>query len=309
MVSLAAGLGAAGLLVNPYGLDYFRALRATSSETFAGIREWQPVWAAPAVQTEVVVGTAGLVVLAAAAWVANPGRRWAHLAWLVLLAAGYLSARRFAWMLNLTSLAVLAANAPVLDLRQWGKPNTHRRGKTAPAGEWRRVGWFGVGTVLVFAVIAAADGIASPPPGVEPVPAGVCDFVRDRDIPGRVFNDYENSGYLHWRFAGRPPLFIDLLNAYPDRVYRDYTEVVAGGPRGEALLDERGVGYVVLTTLRPGPSLKPLADLLDRSPKWVKVYADPEGHVWVRRTTEYEYLWRPVVDGARERGLPESGGR
>jgi hypothetical protein len=136
----------------------------------------------------------------------------------------------------------------------------------------------------------------------------VCDFVRDQDIPGRPFNDYENSGYLHWRFAGRPQLFIDLLNAYPDPVFRDYLQVVAARPDGEAKLDELGVGYVVLTTLRPGPSLKPLADLLDRSPNWVKVYADSGGHVWVRRTAEYEYLWRPVVE-ARGPVPPNGGGR
>jgi hypothetical protein len=307
--ALAAVLGVAALFVNPYGAGYLQSLAATSSETFKGIREWRPVWEQPRERFEIVVGTAALASLALAAWIVNPARRWSHLAWLMLLVAAYLSARRFAWMLNITSLAVLAANAVVLDLSWWRQRwqvRSRRPGKGTPpgtTGEFLRAGRIATGVVLAFAAFAATDTIGSPPPGVEPQPRRVCNFILARNIPGRMFNDYENSSYLQWRLAGQPPLFIDLLNAYPDEVYLNYREIIAATPRGQALLDEYRIGYAVLTNFRPGPSLRPLADYLTQSAGWVQIYGDMEAQVWVRRTAEYEDLWRPVEESRARGGM------
>jgi hypothetical protein len=306
ILTLTSGLGAAALLVNPYGIGIFEALQGTSSETFKEIREWRPVWEPPTVRSEIVLGTASLTLLAFLAWVVNPGRRWAHLSWLVLLAICYLSARRFTWMLNLTSLAVIAANVGALSTmwRKHEQPGRPNRAKTESAkespNELRDAGQGIVLIVLVFAIIAAMEGLALPPPGVEPRPESVSQFIRDMRIPGRLFNDYENSSYFQWQFAGNPSLFIDLLNAYPDSVFRDYNRILDASPKGVSLLDDYGVGYVVLTNFRPGRSLKPLADYLSQSPGWVQIYGDLTAQVWVRRTPEYEYLWRPVLNARRQ---------
>src|SRR6185312_10574405 len=103
---------------------------------------------------------------------------------------------------------------------------------------------------------------------------GIVQFLTDHPIEGRVFNDYENSSYLQWRLAGRPPLYIDLLNAYPDGLMREYQEIAYRPERAQHLLAERGVGVVVLTTNRGGsPSLAGLAARLDRDDGWARVYA------------------------------------
>src|SRR5262249_7652959 len=122
---------------------------------------------------------------------------------------------------------------------------------------------------------------------------GVVRFLREHQLPGRVFNDYENSSYLQWRLAGQPPLYIDLSNAYPDDLMRDYQDVARVKQRGRALLDEQHIGIVVLTTNRPGFSLAPLANYLDADARWVRVYVGGDGVIWVRRTPEYKFVWGP----------------
>jgi hypothetical protein len=293
LLAVAGALSAAGLLLNPYGVRYWEAYRGTTGVVFTGIREWMPIWQTPTERPEVVIAAAALTLLAVVSWLANPDRRWAHLAWLVLLGACYLRARRFVWLLNLTSLAVLAANVAVLDLQRWRRG---RRGKPTaePTGTLSWLGRAVVGVVLLVAVVMAVNDIPTPREEIRFAPAGVADFILERRIPGRIFNDYENSSYFQWRFGGRPPLFIDLLNVYSEEVQRDYDAILEVNPRGVAALDERQIGCVILTTIRPHgvTSLKPLADFLDRSSNWIKVHGDGEGSVWVRRTREYEYLWR-----------------
>src|SRR5262249_53165670 len=117
-------------------------------------------------------------------------------------------------------------------------------------------------------------------------------FLEEHPLSGHLFNDYENSAYLQWCFAGEPPLFLDLLNVYPDQLFLDYFDMLQANARGRALLEEYRVGYVFLTVNRPGPSLVHLADFLDQDPGWVRVYEGFDGAIWVRRTPEYEPVWR-----------------
>ena len=65
-------------------------------------------------------------------------------------------------------------------------------------------------------------------------------------MPGRLFNDYDYSSYLQWAMAGKPALFIDLMNAYPDSVMRDYADIINARPRGIRLLDKYNITRVFL---------------------------------------------------------------
>jgi hypothetical protein len=298
MLAVLTVLVPAAICINPYGLRYWEAyLPVARSEFATSIQEWVPVWKAPLLPDAMLIALGAIVPLAVAAWALNPDRRWAQLGWLLLVGGLFAGARRNVWPFTLTALLVLAANAGAID----------------PAGLWRRLAAWrarceipvlpllrwgvraGVLVWLLFACWLAADEVRPWRPRYpDKLDRGIAQFLTDHPVEARVFNDYENSSYLQWRLAGRPALYLDLLNAYPDRVMRDYLEIAGLTNRGRALLDEQGIGLVVLTTNRGGsPPLTPLATHLDQDPRWVRVYADVDGVIWVRRTPEYESLWRP----------------
>jgi hypothetical protein len=281
---------AAATLVNPYGPGYWQALRPVGGTMFHSVAEWRPFWQVPAHPTEKVVALGLLAGAALVAWLRSARRRWSQLAWLLGTAAAFLTARRHAGTLVLVSLTVIAAHADALDPRALWQA---RRG----AGDTRpgRGAWLAFAAVTAWVLLlmtpAAADWLDPPS-----APDGAVGFIRDNRLDGRLLNDYETSGYLEWRLAGRPPLFIDLLNAYPDQLMRDWDEMVLFTPRAKALLDERDVGCVVLSANIPVPLPRlPLVQFLLHSPAWALVYHGEDAAVWVRRTAEYEYLWRNAL--------------
>jgi hypothetical protein len=285
--------------VNPYGLSWWQGLRPVGGRTFAQIQEWRPVWQGAPLPDEMVLAAVVLPALALLAWTLNPARRWAHLAWLLLLAGLFLTARRNVWPYSLTCLMVLAANARVLDPEfLWQKASAwmRRPGRRAqPLPELLR--WPFRLALLAWIVL---DGLLlvmgrprSPPMQPTRLEQGLVRFLREHEVPERVFNDYENSSYLQWGLAGEPPLYLDLLNAYPDSVMRDYQDLANLTARGRALLDEQRIDLVVLTTNRGGaPSLVALARYLDHNGGWARIYAGGGGVVWMRRTPEFARLWK-----------------
>src|SRR5205085_257371 len=151
--------------------------------------------------------------------------------------------------------------------------------ETAPvAPEVRSLAHLGAWTAGAALLMASSSLVPEPPPDMPRAPARLTDFIAEKRLPGRMFNDYDNSGYLEWRLGERFPLFIDMLNAYPEGVVLDYGCVVTGGEDGRRLLEHLDVGYVVLS--RPnseGRALAPFARDLSRDPRWVIAYSGRDG--------------------------------
>jgi hypothetical protein len=219
----------------------------------------------------------------------------------LVMAVLFVQARRNVWPFTATCLMVLAVNARSLDPEAlWRKLS--RRGPTAAGGplppflRWpARLGvltWVVLECVFIGAVLLLQSGR---PQGPTRLSRGVVRFAQEQSPSGRIFNDYENAAYLQWRFMGEPALYVDKLNAYPDAVLTDYWDIVAATERGRALLDEQRIGVVILTTNRSlvARTLVELADALDADVRWVRVYVGKDGVIWVRRTAEYEHIWRP----------------
>jgi hypothetical protein len=301
MLALLVPLAALATLATPYGLAYWQAYRAIPGETFRRIQEWQPLWRLDD-WGAIPFDAPPLLGLAVAAWAGNPARRWAHLGWLTLAAGLLVCAVRNIHLLAVVCLMVTAANAGTFDLRRlWNL--LPWRGEAAPAGRHRPVPvylrclvggallvWLSIQIVYRWHVLAVP---------CEPIPQrlsrGAVAFIQAQQPPGRLFNDYENSPYLLWCFAGEPQLFIDALNAYPDGVTRDYCDIANVNERGRALLNGDRIDWVLLTTNRPGPSLAQLGAFLDTSPEWMRIYADGDGVIWVRRNRETEQRWRSLA--------------
>jgi hypothetical protein len=158
---------------------------------------------------------------------------------------------------------------------------------------------------LVVWVAAALSRGVLPLRAVErQVPAGAAQYILKNNVTGHMFNDYESSSYLQWRLngenpgtghvstRGRYPLFIDLLNGYPDQVMADYFDILRVNERGRRLLTVRKVGYVVLGAHHRESRL---AQYLNRNTGWVRVYDESDASIWVRKARPYKRLWKHNV--------------
>ena len=292
-LALIAIFCAAATLINPYFVRYWTALGQIQSLTFKTIDEWKPFWKAPALGSEILVAQALLLTLAIIVWSWNPRRRWSHLAWLIVMGAAFISARRNGWLLSLTCLTTLAVNAPLLQSenlwREWQRQRRAGQSESAeksmeqassiPSSLRHGVHAFAI-AALLFTIYMAWP---AQPTQATNVPERLTRFLQSTKLPGRVFNNYDQSCYLHWRFQGNPPLFVDTLNVYPDSVTVDYSHIMNVTPQGHAMLDKLGIETVIMPRLEPGDTAPRLFHYLTSSPQWQLIYVENDGIVWVRR--------------------------
>jgi hypothetical protein len=199
---LLAVLGFSAIWINPYGSVLAR-LAAVSGAAFSRIDEWKPFWREPLLDPTLITGEAVLVLLAFFMWLGNLQRRWAHAVWLLLMSALFLSARRHLWLLRLhalwswrlTAYAQYSIACATESLARLARRGTH------PGDRSTRL-W----------IASAAPPTKSVHRVVAPdLPLASSRFLQSRYAKARVFNDYENSSYLQWRFAGHPPLLLIYL--------------------------------------------------------------------------------------------------
>lgn len=323
-----AGLGIVALaatMLNPYGLGYWQALRSVSSLTFRTIDEWKPFWQSPALEPELVINQIVLWVLALVAWwrgntpknmERKRARRWSQVAWLLLFFGLWLSARRYVWLLAVVSLVVLADNAAALDPRRlWHEWQQNKRMRQDASAE-DAVGGQGLpvpeaapprGLVLLahIATVAALMlafwqmwplELLKPDRGATKLTAKVLQLYETGQLRDRVFNAYNDSAYLQWRFGGRPEIFIDSLNAYPDIVAGECLHIFHATRTGQQLIDNYGINTVILPHLSRQADPPELLYLLYKNPKWDMVYVGGDGVVFTRKSP---LPLRPIVRALR----------
>ena len=294
----AAVLCLLATLCNPYGIGLWREVaRSVGSNTLARIDEWQPPLWEPKLWWN-VAGEALLALGAVWAWWRNPQRRWSQLAWVLVMGVLFLRQRRHLWLLAIVCLAVMAANASSFDTqlmwKAWRRRTRQPQLLGIPAGLQLLARAGALGILLVCIAIALPAGGAWR--GVSPrVPVAMAAQIERRQLPGRLFNDYENSSYLQWALngpaqsgpftgqvlsRGRYPLYIDLLNAYPDGLTAEYVKIIRATPNGRRLLQQRGVRCVALGADKRKSGL---AKFLDRDTHWKRIYARYDGAIWLRR--------------------------
>ncbi len=283
------------VFVNPFGAHYFVALLPVGGEMFKHIDEWKPVWKSPAMDPIFTVTGGLLAVFALLAWLSNEKRRFAHGVWILIWALLLLSARRHMWMWALVSLAVLAANSSGVDSKIFwaalrGTPLTDAARYRPPSAT---IIWVVRFAMVLFLIGVLAQQTPSSireswPPNAtsrylpEPAARRLLQVGKGR----RVFNDYEFSSYLQWRSAGNPPLYIDLLNAYPDKLLKDYFQIVTAEPEGRKMLRDLDINCVFLRRHKKGEGMAKLANYLDKQSQWRRVYKGPDGTIWIKSLSE-----------------------
>jgi hypothetical protein len=115
-------------------------------------------------------------------------------------------------------------------------------------------------------------------------PAGAAAFLREHGITSRLFNTYEDGGYLIWRGL---PVFIDG-RSLSDTVFEDY-RMIMGTPPGDRrrgrTLAKYQIGAIAINAFEYNSGvLYPLALALAQpgEAEWKLVYDDPAAMVFLR---------------------------
>jgi len=307
-----AGFCVCATLLNPFGLKYWEAARVLQSGSQAQfVEEWKPLWKLADMWPYIFV-QAGLFVVSVLAWLANPQRRWSHFLWMIFAAALIASSSRMLWIGAIIFLAIIAANAQYLDTptlwRKWRKLSRGDQFEAIPDG-LRHMAHLGTVICLVVWVFAAASRHTASDAGswstlVRNVPNSAVKYLASKPDTFRFFNDYEDSSYLQWRLngatfgkptqRGRHPLYIDLLNAYPDNLMFEYLLILEAKPSGIRQLQKRRINCIVLgehhlkMTKDKFHRMRwetPLVKYLNAHPEWRVVSRDRQGIIWLRGKT------------------------
>jgi hypothetical protein len=223
-----------------------------------------------------------------------------NLGWLLFGAALSLRSVRMFWISAILFLAVLAVNAIALDSptlwRSWRRFIKGNILEPIPL-RLRLLARAGTIVILLSWLLAAASRHTPDEAGswstlVRHTPEGAARRILTGRLPRRVFNDYEDSSYLQWRLngfdpktyqvptRGRFPLFIDLLNAYPDRLMDEYLAILNATPQGIKRLKARGINCVVLGDHHWNSGLSKY--LQQHRAEWKRVFQDQQSIIWVR---------------------------
>jgi hypothetical protein len=287
---------------NPYGLSYLQAAAPLRPGNMAkSVVEWRPVWQAPQSPFAFTLAEGLLFFWALWAWMRNTDRRWSHGLWLLFGLAVTLKSRRMLWLAAILFFAVLAVHISALSTlaawRAWR--GLMRDNSGAPVPDGMRVllhaGFSVCVATLVFLTASqrAPQNAAAGNRFVRDVPEGAARFLEKQPASLRLFNDYEDSSYLQWRLNGRPrgdeavpsagrhPLYLDLLNAYPDGLAYEYLDILKANARGLEKLRARRVEAVVLGEHQWS---QPLARYLEdnKNRQWRRVFGDAQSRIWMR---------------------------
>jgi hypothetical protein len=281
---LAIIAAVAGVFVNPYGWHYWAALKPVASVTFTYIDEWKPFWKMPLMETPIIISAFLCFAAAFAAWIVSKHRRAAHLGWLIAAFALFIMARRNTWILAQVVLAVAACNPKLfVTVNIWNRLQKWARRKqivSIPTKLQTATRW-GMCVWLFFAALAAPSTKFWFGHFVDPdVPAKSAQFLRAIPAGKRIFNDYEISSYLEWKLGDKPPLFIDLLNAYHPEIMQDYVNAIDGGDQAARLLKKWHITYIILPQIDDDQFIGRLFVWLSIQQKWEIVYNQADGVIW-----------------------------
>ncbi len=271
----AAAVLVSGL--NPNGFRVVTTLASyRSSPMTATLMEWSRpgLWGQPY--------SFFLLLYGAAAMLAISWRRVKISDWLLFLAFGAASMAAFR---NLP-LAGLLAPILIATYFPWKRSLSPILQYAAVAGLAVALGW-GVSIGAFFQLRAAEWRF----------PAGAAGFVHDHAAGARLFNTYEDGGYLIWRGL---PVFIDG-RSLSENIFQDYRLIMgtpAGDARRDATLNRYGVGAIVLNAFEYNSGIiYPLAVALAQPAQsdWKLVYDDPAAMVFLRNVP----AGLPVLDKSR----------
>jgi len=143
--------------------------------------------------------------------------------------------------------------------------------------------------LAIGAVGVAGVAAGEPDYNFAPYPVEALEEVRERGLEGRnLLTTDATSGFVILAEWPRQRVFSDdRIDMYPRDVAEAYFNFVDGAPEWSDALEQYDVEVVVW------PNERPLAQLLDESRGWERIYDGESDSVWVRRDVLQEVGERP----------------
>lgn len=86
----------------------------------------------------------------------------------------------------------------------------------------------------------------------ERLPAAAADYVIAHRIVGKMFNGYDDGGYLIYRLGPERKIFIDgRVDVYGDAFFKDYNAIYAGTAGWKQKFDRYGIDFAILDNDAP----------------------------------------------------------
>ncbi|HYY69653.1 MAG TPA: hypothetical protein VE734_07965, partial [Terriglobales bacterium] len=251
------------LFANPYGyklVAYPFDLLLRQGSNIAHVTEWQSV------DFHTAFGKLALftiAVLLATAWLSRRSWKLQDVVLTLFALSVALTHQRFLFFAGMIIAPVLATHLP--------KPEAAGTQPTRPL----------FNAVLISCGLVLAIAAFPPRSRLEAsintqFPQAALQFMAEHRIKGRIFHYYDFGGYIEWNapavrtFAdGRTDIFVY------NGVFDDYL-AATHGQRAFEVLDKYKINYVLM------PPEKPLPYMLDHSPGWRVIYADPVAKLYER---------------------------
>jgi hypothetical protein len=281
-LSLALVASVPVLALNPNGIDLYAYPVQTS--TIAAHRdfvsEWQPPDPGTFIGQVFIVFT--VVFVLPAMWLGIRRLRAADFFTMVGLTIMIMTGARFLLLAPLIAATAGLALEPTLAETRLGRrfgPILSRLGTPRRSGAYSLVN-----AVLIAIVVLTGIGItwARGAPSVQAdmvddhMPVAAVNWIIANDPGDRPFNQYSWGGYLGLRVPDEPIYIDGRSDIYGDAPIREYADAVTLRTDPGALLDRRAIDYVLF------PLDQPLADWLDDSSVWERVYEDHLTGIWIR---------------------------
>lgn len=162
-------------------------------------------------------------------------------------------------------------------------------GERLPGGKWPKIAAASLFALLLssYAVYGGRQQADWFSLGVSTFryPVGACDFIERENLPGKIFNEFDQGGYVSWALLPERKVFIDGRGtAYPMQFFKD--AMAYHGQNLFDVLDKYGVD-VAIVQRRPDSEID-LGRVFDRF-NWQLVYIESTAYVYVRPNSQAGY--------------------
>ena len=314
----------AATVVNPWGPGIYRAVFRQQSATAAHsqwITEWAPTrlnWTLASMAFSLRDPDGAFYVLLLVAVIAFALALWKRRlgAAMLLGAAAALAIRHIRFQVIFAEVTVVAGGAILTSALAggWAKIKEKRVGLMAATG-------------LVYALVGltclrAADlvsnrvylgtNLSSFGAGLSWwFPQDAAAFVERENLPGRIFNTYNEGGYLTWRLGQKYPDYIDgRALPFGARLFeRNQTLLTTApdSPEWQSEAEQYGLNTIIVPLGRFfGLELFPVLRQFCSSPQWRPVYLDEVSVVFVRHSPQNDALIQRLQIDCAKAPLPRT---
>ena len=114
-------------------------------------------------------------------------------------------------------------------------------------------------------------------------PVGAVNFIKDKQLSGKIFNTINWGGYLLWNLSGTVNLFIDGRTLDPFRAV-PYTNMLWTTPEGLRLFEQANFNLALVPNGNAFTGERyPIVAYLQNQPDWQLVYQDRLGYLFAKR--------------------------